>query len=220
MNKYSVEYYTHIEEKLYTAVIADILDSLGYTNQVLRYDIRPLYPEAKMAGRAATMATTEVYAVPKEPFKLELELLDDIQLGNIVVCATQGSTKAALWGELLSTSARAKGGRGALIDGLSRDAAKIIEMRFPVFALGLSPADSRGRLDVIAIHKPVKIGDVSIEDGDLIMADLDGCVVIPQSVEDEAIAQALQKVSAENIVRDLLSQGASIQQVFREYGVL
>lgn len=220
MNKYSVEYYTHIEEKLYTAVIADILDSLGYTNQVLRYDIRPLYPEAKMAGRAATMATTEVYAVPKEPFKLELELLDDIQPGNIVVCATQGSTKAALWGELLSTSARAKGGRGALIDGLSRDAAKIIEMRFPVFALGLSPADSRGRLDVIAIHKPVKIGDVSIEDGDLIMADLDGCVVIPQSVEDEAIAQALQKVSAENIVRDLLSQGASIQQVFREYGVL
>lgn len=220
MNKYSVEYYTHIEEKLYTAVIADILDSLGYTNQVLRYDIRPLYPEAKMAGRAATMATTEVYAVPKEPFKLELELLDDIQPGNIVVCATQGSTKAALWGELLSTSARAKGGRGALIDGLSRDAAKIIEMRFPVFALGLSPADSRGRLDVIAIHKPVKIGDVSIEDGDLIMADLDGCVVIPQSVEDQAIAQALQKVSAENIVRDLLSQGASIQQVFREYGVL
>jgi len=220
VNKYSTEYYTHIEEKLYSAVIADILDNLGYMNQVLRYDIRPLYPEAKMAGRAATMATTEVYAVPKEPFKLELELLDDIQPGNIVVCATQGSTRAALWGELLSTSARAKGGRGVLIDGLSRDAAKIIEMRFPVFALGLSPADSRGRLDVIAIHQPVKIGDVVIEDGDLIMADLDGCVVIPQAVEDQAIEQALQKVSAENVVRDLLSKGASIQQVFQEYGVL
>lgn len=220
MNKTSSEYYARIEEKLYSAVIADILDNLGYMNQVLRYDIRPLYPEAKMAGRAATMATVEVNAVPKEPFKLELELLDDIQPGNIVVCATQGSTRAALWGELLSTSARAKGGRGVLIDGLSRDAAKIIEMRFPVFALGLSPADSRGRLDVTTIHQPVKIGDVVVNDGDLIMADLDGCVVIPQAVEDQAIEQAFQKVSAENIVRDLLSKGASIQQVFQEYGVL
>lgn len=220
MNKYSTEYYAHIEEKLYTAVLADILDSLGYTNQVLRYDLRPLYPEAKMAGRAATMTTAEVNAVPKEPYKLELALLDDIQPGNVVVCATHGSTKAALWGELLSTSARAKGGRGALIDGLSRDGAKIIEMRFPVFALGLVPADSRGRLDVVAIHEPVKIGDVVIEDGDLVMADLDGCVVVPQVIEDQAIAQAFQKVSAENVVRDLLSKGASIQQVFQEYGVL
>jgi 4-hydroxy-4-methyl-2-oxoglutarate aldolase len=220
VNKFSTEYYVDIEEKLYSAVIADVLDNLGYMNQVLRYDLRPLYPEAKMAGRASTMATVEVHAVPKEPFKLELQLLDEIQPGNIVVCATQGSTRAALWGELLSTSARAKGGRGVLIDGLSRDAAKIIEMRFPVFALGLSPADSRGRLDVIAIHQPVKIGDVTINDGDLVMGDLDGCVVIPQAIEDQAIEQAFQKVSAENVVRDLLSQGASIQQVFQEYGVL
>jgi regulator of RNase E activity RraA len=220
VNKFSSEYYGHIEEKLYTAVVADVLDSLGYTNQVLRYDLRPLYPEAKMVGRAITMMTANVYEIPKEPYKLELALLDDIQPGNIVVCATQGSTRAALWGELLSTHTRAKGGRGALIDGLSRDAAQIIAMRFPVFALGLLPADSRGRLEVVAIHQPVKIGEVVVEDGDLIIADLDGCVVIPQAAEDQTVELALTKASAENHVREILSKGASIQQVFADYGVL
>ncbi len=220
MNKFSNEYYTDIEQKLFTAVVADVLDSLGYTNQVLRHDLRPLYLEAKLVGRAVTMTTADVYAIPEEPYKLELQLLDDIQPGNIVVCATQGSTRAALWGELLSTHARAKGGRGALIDGLTRDAVQITEMRFPVFALGMVPADSRGRLDVVAIHEPVTIGSVTIADNDLIIADLDGCVVVPQAVEDQAITKAFEKVSAENHVRDILSKGASIQKVFQDYGVL
>ncbi len=220
MNKSSSEYYAHIEEKLYTAVLADILDSLGYRSQVMRYDLRPLYAEARMAGRAVTMTTADVDEVPAEPYKLELVLLDDVKPGDIVVCATNGSTRAALWGELLSTHTRAKGGRGALIDGLTRDAAKIIEMRFPVFALGLLPADSRGRLDVVAIHQPVQIGDVLVQDGDLIVADMDGCIAIPRAVEDQVIAEAFGKVSAENVVRDLLSKGASIQQVFSDYGVL
>ncbi len=220
MNKLGSDYYALIEEKLYTAVLADIMDSLGYRQQIMRHDLRPLYPQAKMAGRAATMMTADVYEVPAVPYKLELALLDDLKPGDVVVCATQGSTRAALWGELLSTHTRAKGGRGALIDGLSRDAARIIEMQFPVFALGLLPADSRGRLEVVAIRQPVQIGEVIVNDGDLIVADLDGCVAIPQGVEEQVIEAALAKVSAENVVRDLLQKGASIQQVFEEYGVL
>lgn len=220
MDTFSSDYYALIEEKLYTAVLADVMDSLGYRQQVMRYDLRPLYPEAKIVGRAATMVTADVYHAPKEPYKLELVLLDDLKPGDVVVCASRGSTRAALWGELLSTHTRAKGGRGAIIDGLTRDAAKIIQMRFPVFALGMMPADSRGRLDVVAIRVPVQIGDVLVNDGDLIMADLDGCVAVPQAVEEQVIERALQKVSAENHVRDILSRGASIQQVFQKYGVL
>lgn len=220
MDKFSSDYYALIEEKLYTAVLADTMDSLGYAKQIMRYDLRPLYPEARMVGRAATLVTADVYHLPTEPYKLELALLDDLKPGDVVVCASGGSTRAALWGELLSTHTRAQGGRGALIDGLARDAAKIIEMRFPVFALGLSPADSRGRLDVVAIRVPVEIGGVRIEDGDLLVADMDGCVAVPQAIEGEVIEKALKKVSAENVVRDILSKGASIRQVFQEYGVL
>jgi 4-hydroxy-4-methyl-2-oxoglutarate aldolase len=220
LDKFSNDYFTQIEDKLYAAVLADIMDSIGYRNQVLRHDIRPLYQDAKVVGRAATMLTADVYHIPDEPYKLELALLDDLRAGEVVICASRGSTRAALWGELLSTHTRAKGGRGAIIDGLTRDAMKMIQMRFPVFALGLIPADSRGRIDVVAIRVPVEIGGVLVQDRDLVVADYDGCVVVPRAIEEEVISRALQKVSAENMVREILSKGASIQAVFKEHGVL
>ncbi len=220
MDKFSREYYQFIQTRLYSAVIADTLDSLGCRNQTLRHDLRLIFPEARMAGRAATMRTENIDHIPAEPYKLELALLDSLKPGEVVVCASGGSSAASLWGELLSTCAVARGSRGVLIDGLTRDAAKIIEMRFPVFALGFIPTDSKGRIETVAIRQRVQIGTVQIDDGDLIVADLDGCVVVPQAIEDQVIEKARAKVSAENTVRDLLAQGASIQQVFREHGVL
>ena len=220
MDTTSAEYYDRIERELYTSVLADVMDELGYTQQVMRYDIQPLYPGATLAGRAATMLAGEVAEIPAEPFKLELELLDSIQPGEVVVCTTQGSTIAAMWGELLSTHTRARGGRGAIIDGLTRDAWGIEAIRFPVFVTGTTPADSKGRLDVTANRGPIRVGGVVVNDGDLVVGDVDGCLVVPRAIEDEVIERALAKVSGENTVRDVLAAGASIQQVFREHGIL
>ena len=220
MDTTSAEYYDRIERELYTSVLADVMDELGYTQQVMRYDIQPLYPGATLAGRAATMLAGEVAEIPAEPFKLELELLDSIEPGEVVVCTTQGSTIAAMWGELLSTHTRARGGRGAIIDGLTRDAWGIEAIRFPVFVTGTTPADSKGRLDVTASRVPIRVGGVVVNDGDLVVGDVDGCLVVPRAIEDEVIERALAKVSGENTVRDVLAAGASIQQVFREHGIL
>ena len=125
-----------------------------------------------------------------------------------------------MWGELLSTHTRAKGGRGVILDGLTRDSWGIIDMRFPVFACGTTPADSKGRLDVMATRVPIEMGGVLVHDGDLVVADIDGCLAVPQAIEDEVIAKALEKVSGENVVREILAAGASIQQVFRDHGIL
>jgi len=220
LDKFSSDYYQLIEDKLYTAVLADVMDGLGCQRQSMCADIRPLYPEARVVGRAATMLAADVYHQPDEPYKLELRLLDDLRPGEVVLCTTQGSRRAGLWGELLSTHTRAKGGRGAIMDGLARDAARIIQMRFPVFASGLIPADSKGRLEVIGIRVPVEIGGVPVKDGDLVVGDYDGCVIVPREVEDDAVSLALEKVAKENVVRDILSKGASIQKVFKEHGVL
>src|SRR5438309_3674791 len=102
MSRFDGGMYDQIGEKLYTAVLADIMDSLGYRNQVMRYDIRPMFPDAKIVGRAATMLATEVNTVPKEPYKLELALLDDLKPGEVIACTTQSFRKAGIWGELLS----------------------------------------------------------------------------------------------------------------------
>lgn len=220
MDRRTSEFYDRVERELYTSVLADVMDDLGYRDQVMRHDIRPLYAGAAVVGRAATMLASEVADVPDEPYKLELELLDSIVPGDVVVCTTQGSTRAAMWGELLSTHTRARGGRGAIIDGLTRDAWGIGDMRFPVFATGTSPADSKGRLDVTAIRVPVLVGGVVVRDGDLVVADIDGCVAVPQAIEAEVIVHALAKVAGENTVRDTLAAGASIRQVFEDHGIL
>ncbi len=220
MDRSSSDYLNHIEEHLYSSVLADILDEAGLRHQVMRPDVRPLYPGAKAVGRAATMLAVEVTELPAEPYRLLMDLLDGLQPGDVVVGAVQGKPAGALWGELLSTHTRAKGGRGTVIDGLSRDSWGIVDMKFPVFATGLSPADSKGRLEVIAIRSTIPVAGVSVADGDLVFADADGCVVIPAAVEQDIVGRALEKVSGENTMREILAKGASIRQVFKEYGIL
>jgi regulator of RNase E activity RraA len=107
-----------------------------------------------------------------------------------------------------------------VLDGMSRDSWGIVEMKFPVFATGLSPADSKGRLEVVAIRSTIPIGGVSVADGDLVVADDDGCVVVPAAIEEEIVARAFEKVSGEDTMRDILSKGASIREVFAKYGIL
>jgi len=220
LERYSAEYLDRIADSLYSSVLSDILDEAGHRHQVMRPEVRPLYPGAKMAGRAATMLAVAVSELPEQPYRLLMDLLDGVRPGEVVVGAVQGGVKAALWGELLSTHTRALGGRGAVLDGLSRDAWGIEDMRFPVFATGVTPADSRGRLEVIAIRQPILVSGVAVADGDLVLADEDGVVVVPASLEDEVVGRAIEKVAGETTIRDLLRQGTSIRKVFDEHGIL
>jgi hypothetical protein len=164
------------------------------------------------------MLAVEVSELPAEPYRLLLELLDGIQPGEVVVGAVQAHIRAALWGELLSTHTRAKGGRGVVLDGLSRDSWGIEEMKFPVFATGLTPADSKGRLEVISIRGTIPVGGVSVADGDLIVADSDGCVVVPAAIEDEIVAS-----HGEGLARTpcaMSCRRAPTSKGLREYGIL
>jgi len=219
-DRHSADYLDRVAGSLYSSVLSDILDEAGHRQQVMRCDLRPLYPGAKLAGRAATALAVAVAEVPRQPYELLMDLLDGIRPGDVVVAAVQGGVQAALWGELLSTHARTRGARGAVLDGLSRDSWGIEEMKFPVFATGVSPADSRGRLEVIAIRQPILAGGVPVADGDLVLADEDGVVVVPAAIEGEVVSRALQKVASENVIRDVLRQGASIRKVFEEHGIL
>jgi 4-hydroxy-4-methyl-2-oxoglutarate aldolase len=220
MDKKDPGYLDHITEHLYSSVLADILDDAGHRHQVMRADVRPLYPGAKAVGRAATMLAIEVTELPAEPYKLLMDLLDGLQPGEVVVGAAQGNPQGALWGELLSTHTRARGGRGAVLDAMTRDSWGIVDMKFPVFATGLSPADSKGRMEVVAIRGTIPVAGVSVADGDLVFADGDGCVVVPAALEEEIVRLALEKVAGEDTMREVLARGASIREVFKEYGIL
>ena len=146
--------------------------------------------------------------------------VDQCQGDEVLVAAADGSMRSGIWGELLSTAARNRGCVGAIIDGAVRDVEKMQEMDFPVFARGTSPLDSLHRQRVTAVDVMVQIGSVAIHPGDLLLADLDGIVVVPRAAEAEALQKAWEKITAENRVRDEIRAGSLAAEVFKKYGVL
>jgi regulator of RNase E activity RraA len=212
--------YAPHKDLLYSAVLADVLDGLGHRTSALPPNLRPLRDDWRIFGRAATLSVVPVAADPVRPYAVELACVDTLKPGDVLVATTHGDHGSALWGELLSTAAHAHGAVGAIIDGLTRDAAKIMAMNFPVFAAGFSPLDSKGRLDGISHGQPLRIGDCTMRPGDWIFADVDGVVVVPVDLADEAFPLALKKVTGENRVREELARGRSAQDVFAEYGIL
>jgi regulator of RNase E activity RraA len=215
-----VETYAAYTPQLSSAVLADVLDGLGRRTCALPSAIRPLRPEWKLFGRAATLAASAVHVEPDRPYAVELECVDALRPGDVLIASTGGHGDSALWGELLSTAARAHGAVGAVLDGLTRDASRILAMDFPVFAAGFSPLDSRGRLDCLHHGRPIRIGACTVRPGDLVFGDIDGVVIVPSESAEAALARALEKVSGENRVRAELARGRSARDVFAEYGIL
>jgi 4-hydroxy-4-methyl-2-oxoglutarate aldolase len=214
------ELFRIMEETLYTAVIADALDQLGEHDRAMREYLRPLSPHARFAGWARTILCQDVFYETSDPYELEIEAVDSIVPGEVVAVSTGESKRNAPWGELLSTAARARGARGAVIDGLVRDVTSIQKLDFPVFAAGIKPVDSRGRGVVIDYNVPVQCGGIVVTPGDLIFADYDGIVAIPANILDQTLAIATEKVSKENHSREALLKGAYLADVYAKYGVL
>jgi regulator of RNase E activity RraA len=215
-----VELFEHIEKNLYTAVLSDALDELGFTDRAMRENLRPLSPEVAVAGWARTISCVDLHYTPEDPYATEIEAVDSILPGEVVVVGTGGSTRNAPWGELLSTAAVARGARGAIVDGLVRDVKKILALGFPVFAAGIKPVDSRGRGLVIDYNVPIDCGGVLVTPADLVVADYDGVIVIPAQAVGDAVRMATEKVSRENNSRRELLAGAHLRDVYRKYGVL
>ena len=215
-----LELFAHIESTLYTAVISDALDDMGHRQQAMAEHLRPVGADATFAGWARTIACVDTYHVGDDPYGTEIAAIDSILPGEVVVVSTAGSRRNAPWGELLSTAAMARGARGAVVDGLVRDIRRIRDMRFPLFAAGMKPVDSKGRGHVIDWNVPVECASVLVSPRDLVVADLDGIIVIPSALVQETIARATDKVSRENHSRDELRNGAYLRHVYEKYGVL
>src|SRR5260370_10827524 len=161
-----------VKDQLNSSVLADVLDGMGHRSSALPIDIRPLKTEWRLFGRAATLSAVLVAVEPKRPYAVELECIDALTRGDVLVATTHGDRGSALWGELLSTASRAHGAAGAVIDGLTRDAARILDMDFPVFAAGFSPLDSKGRLDGVLHGRPIRVGECVVHPGDWGFGDL------------------------------------------------
>ena len=212
-----------IIEKLYSAVLSDVMDGLGLMEQALKPFVRPLDDSLILFGRARTGLYMPRYQVAdgEDPYAIEIALVDDLQPGDVAVFACGGPTdRIAPWGELLTTAAQVRGATGCLTDGLIRDVKPIREMGFPVFHGGIGPLDSKGRGKMMEMDCRVVCGGAAVSSGDWVFGDADGVVVVPQAAAEEVFVLALEKVAAENRTRDELRAGRTLREVFDQFGVL
>lgn len=206
--------------KLYSGVVADVLDAMGFRLQSLPAELRPLTPTLRVSGRIFTARGHSVSSIPAKPYELEIGAVDAMQPDDVLVVDVGGDRSCAFWGELLTTACLAKGVRGVVMNACTRDVWRLRELPFPVFGIGYHPADSLGRVDIVELGGTVTLGGVEMRPGDLILGDEDGLVAVPQQVADEALRRAEEKVAGENLVRADLLAGVPVGEVFRKYGFL
>jgi len=212
--------YDHKLSHCFSGVIMDVLDTLGRRVQCMDPAIRPLVPSMRTWGEAVTARFVAVREVPRKPYAMEMQVVDSLREGQVLVSQCEADELSAAWGGLLTTAALSRRARGVVTDGGARDYEEVVELGFPTFCRGLTPYDSLGRMDVVEIQGTVRCGDIAVRPGDLMFADVVGTVVVPQELADEVINKAWEKVNGESKVRDALRAGASVAETFEKYGIL
>ena len=217
-----MKYLKHDEklERCYSAVIMDVMDQMNVRVRCMDPSIRPLDPGMRAWGEAVTAYFETVTEVPEKPFRMEMEIIDDLKEGQIIVSQCNARELSAAWGGLLSNAAMGHKGRGVVTDGGARDYNEVIALNFPTFCRGLTPYDSLGRMDVVERDLSIICGGIQVFPGDLVFADVDGVVVVPRVMVDEVVERAWEKVQGEDKVRDELRSGAGVVETFEKYGIL
>ena len=228
MKTTDTELFATARGELYTAVVGDIMDELGYRRQFLPPQVQPLREDMVVVGRAMPVLEMDDVggegpdrrsAVVNRPFGLMLTALDDLQPGEVYVCSGSSPTYA-LWGELMSMAATNRGATGAVVNGYSRDTRGILAQNFPCFSWGRFSQDQRPRGKVVDLRCTIEFGHVTVRHGDIVFGDLDGVCIVPTEIEDEVFQRALEKARGERRVFKAIKGGLKAQESWDKYGIM
>ncbi len=211
--EFDEKYRTRLE-KLSTTNLADALDKEGMRGAVI--GIRPMYGCPRIVGRAVTMKVTAA-GMWKTKYHMGVRAIDSASAGDIIVIDNRGDTNNNCWGEILSMGAKMKGVSGVVVDGAARDIDACEEFGFPVYARGAVPITARGRIMEESINEVVRIGDIQVRSGDIVMADVNGVVIVPVEKLDDVVKSAEGIVEKESAMVEELRNGANIVEVDQKY---
>lgn len=204
-------------ETLYTPLVSDTMDRLGIHGQVLDRSIQSIFfdPHLKVAGFAypcRVVPTSEYVEIDTL-----LEMVDSIPPDSIVTVAADADIDAALWGGMMSARSKARGARGAVVNGGVRDIEQISDQGFPVFGTYRCVKDIRRRGYMAEYNVAVMIGGVRIEPGDVLFADINGVIAIPKGALP-TVLNSLQSVQTGEVkTMEGLQKGLSARDLYAKY---
>ncbi len=208
--------------RLYGGVVYDVLESLGFPNQVVSHQLQPLVPDMKLAGPAFTVKGTMTCERDESGRNRRIGMVKEMRRPCIEVRDRGTPFNVALYGELSATTAHAHGAVGALIDGATRDSARLVSIGFPVFSRGRNPVEAFGRYQMLKCQVPILLSGetvetVRVDPGDFIFGDLDGVLVIPRQLTCQVLAECERIAGIEDSARAEFARGDDPVEVFQRY---
>jgi regulator of RNase E activity RraA len=204
-------------EQLYTGAVCDVLREFCLLDQALPGHLRPLNDEHTVAGIAFTVKSAPNVQITGE-MTFRTEMLEAMGADAFVVWDTSNDEKATLWGGVMTATAVGKGVKAACIDGGIRDTHQIKDKNFPVYYKYRIPNGSLGRCLITHYQIPIKIGDVVIKPGDVILADIDGVLCIPRDLAHEVLVRAEEIRANEKKIFGWVAEGQTIHQITEKGG--
>lgn len=214
-------------EKLFVALVGDILDTMGLQHQFLSPQLKPVDSDTVIIGRAMPVLEADFFhvstpgktGISEKPFGMMFHALDDLKKNEVYICAG-GSLRYAQWGGLMSTRAMQCGAAGAVVHGYHRDTNEILRLNFPVASFGGYAQDQGPRGKVVDWRVPIELDGVRVMPGDVIFGDRDGVLVIPMHAVDDAFYGAFEKAKGESEVLDALKAGMTTVEAFDKFGIM
>lgn len=228
MWKSDKELFNIAKGELFTALVGNILDKLGYQHQFLAPAIKPVRKDMVVIGRAMTVLEADVFGesladsnnpLMEKPFGLIFEALNSLKANEVYIC-TGSSSPYALWGGLMSTRAIKLNAAGAVVNGYSRDTNKLANLNFPTFSTSTYAQDQGSRSKVIDYGIAIETNSIRVNPGDIVYGDRDGVLIIPKEIEKEAFEGAIEKARGEQLVKKALEGGMSTVDAFKKFGIM
>ena len=200
------------------AAVADAVDLVCGKRGYMDASIKPRINDKRVVGPAATVLeeATDEFVPPQHA----LDLIDEAPRGSVIVISIAGGEpNVAVWGGLMTAGAVANEHAGAILDGGVRDLAEIRrDYDFPVYARDVSPGTTLGRFRTVASQVPVEVGGIVVHPGDIIVADIDGVVVVPRDKADEVLTMSIEIDARELEQARLIIAEKSLRTGLAKYG--
>jgi regulator of RNase E activity RraA len=203
---------------LYTGAISDVLREHGLMDQALPHRIQPLRPEQRCAAGLAFTVKSQPHTLLSGEMTLRTAMLEAMGDGDFVLWDCSGAEDSTAWGGVMTAAAKARGVRGAAIDGGVRDTRQVMDADFPVFCRFRHPNAALGRAMISHYQVPLRIGGVMVHPGDVVVGDMDGVMIVPRALALKVLERSEEILGIERDIFAWIGQGDSVAEISAKGG--